>query len=72
MPRKHRNPFIPYERAREMEDPTLIAEKEAKQRYTRQQARIRSQGAPQKQRIQKRERQKQIESDKAATPTEEE
>jgi len=57
MPRKHRNPFIPYERARGMEDPTLIAEKEAKQRYTRQQAKIRSLGAPQKQRTEERQKQ---------------
>ena len=72
MPKRHRNPFIPHERALETDQKTIIYEKESKEQYTRQQAKLRREGAPQKQRVIEREKEKEIASRKAGKPPEEE
>lgn len=72
MTRRHRNPFIPHERAQEMEEKTDAGEKEAKRHFTREQAKFRKKGAPEKHRVKTRARIKKMEANRAAKPPDEE
>jgi len=65
MTHRHRNPFIPHERAQEMEEKTDAGEKEAKRHFTREQAKFQIKGAPEKHRVKAKVRIKKIESNRA-------